>query len=788
MPLDALLPQPFVTPQTPQATPDGKPSAAQPCAAAVAAARSCLATYLAAPASAEAWTNFSNAVQAAANAAAALPHSATDAILRADLGELIRKVVAAGVQERLAVSDAAVPVAKGWPGLVAQMLLRPAWAIAVLPELERVPEWLMLTCAEWLFAVPESFAAPGQADAYAAHCERQLTKLVEGVERNPGALAVRTALDHYQTRSNQALLRLSSQSLRRHAELHARLIARLERKKISVEPPVAIGREGRLLRLGFVVPEFDGSAAMHATMPLLGHLDPDRFETQVFILRPTENRWESAVRQSAAQVQTLPADVAEQAALIAGSMLDVLVFCGELTGSFGDLAKLATARLAPLQVATSAHHGGTTGFVNIDVFVAGAFTEVDKDPAQFSERLAVMAGPARTFDFVTGTGAVETQITRADVGLPADAVVFAAAADWTQITPEVLASWSRLLSAVPNSRLLFQRTGADAVDADIAARACAAIDRALAGAGIADDRSVLLTAVPASQHELEAVLSLGDVYLDVSGEDAAAVAALSRGVPVVTHAGAHLRGQRVAALLRSIGCSELIAPRAEEMNGLVVGLARNAEQRAGLAERIRSTMACVAWPFDALATGDAFGDVLESAFDEMLSVGERKLHGNDGPIQINGDAIALPEHLRAAEQALSDADYFNAAAEARQMLRAQPANAVARALLGRALLGLGQVARAVDYLLPAVEAADANAARWLYLAQAMHGNGQSSEAIQALQTSLQLDVTNGEAWLMLIDLAEAVGATDLARDAFTELKRHAPNHPQIAALSARLGC
>jgi hypothetical protein len=41
---------------------------------------------------------------------------------------------------------------------------------------------------------------------------------------------------------------------------------------------------------------------------------------------------------------------------------------------------------------------------------------------------------------------------------------------------------------------------------------------------------------------------------------------------------------------------------------------------------------------------------------------------------------------------------------------------------------------------------------------------------------------------MLVDLAEAGGALDIARDALDALREVAPDHPELENLSARLSC
>ena len=95
----------------------------------------------------------------------------------------------------------------------------------------------------------------------------------------------------------------------------------------------------------------------------------------------------------------------------------------------------------------------------------------------------------------------------------------------------------------------------------------------------------------------------------------------------------------------------------------------------------------------------------------------------------------------------------------------------------------GNTSRAVDYLLAAVQQSDATPAMWFALAKALRDNRQPGEAIQVLETCIRLDGANVEALFMLHELAEAAGATEIARDVFECLKQAAPEDPRVLALS-----
>src|SRR5882724_4540913 len=75
-------------------------------------------------------------------------------------------------------------VAQGWPGLLASMLLVPAWQLPDAPLLDKVAPWLWAEYTRYLFYTPKGFAAPGQAKAYAAHALRRLEELAGWGQKN----------------------------------------------------------------------------------------------------------------------------------------------------------------------------------------------------------------------------------------------------------------------------------------------------------------------------------------------------------------------------------------------------------------------------------------------------------------------------------------------------------------------------------------------------------------------------------------------------------------------------
>jgi predicted O-linked N-acetylglucosamine transferase (SPINDLY family) len=163
---------------------------------------------------------------------------------------------------------------------------------------------------------------------------------------------------------------------------------------------------------------------------------------------------------------------------------------------------------------------------------------------------------------------------RKQFDLPSDGFVFCCFNSCHKITPEIFASWMRILARVPGSVLWFSQTNALAADS---------LRRSALQQGIAGDRMIFAEHM-ASLPEHLARQALGDLFLDTLPYNAHATAmdALWSGLPVLTRIGDGFAGRVGASLLQTIQLPELIATTPEQYEDLAVGLARNPERLAGI--------------------------------------------------------------------------------------------------------------------------------------------------------------------------------------------------------------
>lgn len=198
-------------------------------------------------------------------------------------------------------------------------------------------------------------------------------------------------------------------------------------------------------------------------------------------------------------------------------------------------------------------------------------------------------------------------------------------------------------------------------------------------------------------------------------------------------------------------------------------LATDPDYRQSSAARIMERMGQGPIFVDTLAASEAFGDLIETAYDELATVGQSKFRGNPTPVRTTMSADV-------EQIALMDP-----AAAARQVLRRSPADPAARHTIGRELLAAGRSQRAATYLLGALQGEEGKAGLWLDVARALQASGQLGDALQALEAGLQIDQTLLEGWVLFAEIAHTLGSAEIAREAASVARQLAPDDTRVLA-------
>jgi predicted O-linked N-acetylglucosamine transferase (SPINDLY family) len=341
---------------------------------------------------------------------------------------------------------------------------------------------------------------------------------------------------------------------------------------------------GRRLRVGYVSADFRQHAVAWFAEPLLAAHDRTCVELYCYAevaspdttterFRALADHWRSTVGVSDASL----------ADMIRDDGIDVLV---DLTGHTAGNRMLVFARKpAPVQVISPLGHGYTSGLPTMDGFLADSSLVPPGAEALFSERIMRLpriplayAPPDEMPPVGPLPAAENSHVSFGYFGRP------------ERLNDDVVAAWSRILHAVPGSRLVLN----SAPYREEAFRELVA-DRFVAQ-GIERDRLELIATAP--QPRTWAAYGDIDIALDPFPHNAGTttIEALWLGVPVVSLAGRPSVGRFGAMILHAVGMDEWVSDTVDEYVARAVAAAADlnalAQLRAGLRSRVAQSPLC----------------------------------------------------------------------------------------------------------------------------------------------------------------------------------------------------
>lgn len=255
-------------------------------------------------------------------------------------------------------------------------------------------------------------------------------------------------------------------------------------------------------------------------------------------------------------------------------------------------------RPAPMQ-AQFLGYPGTMGASHIDYLIGDDIVTPPEHQTFYSEKLVRL--PVAYLPNVPRPA--PAQLTRADFGLPPDAILFCAFTQPYKISPDTFAAWMRILARVPGS-LLWLRDGADITKRNLS--------NAAQSHGV--DPARLIFAGPVEADAYFARLALSDLYLDtfIYGAHTTAGDVLWAGTPLVTILGDAFPARVASSLLSQAGLGELIAADASAYEELAVALASDPARRTSLRAHLQQNQARI---FNAAS----FAGHLEAAYRQIAA-------------------------------------------------------------------------------------------------------------------------------------------------------------------------
>lgn len=385
-----------------------------------------------------------------------------------------------------------------------------------------------------------------------------------------------------------------------HRDLATRLVA--QRRPA---PPIPAHPRRDRIRIGYFSSDYQYHATLHLFADALEAHDRDRFEIiGVSLAKPVDDAWRARAEAACDRFVDVHGVTDREAARIVRALeIDIAV---DLKGyTLNNRFGLFLERVAPVQVAYLGYPG-TSGASCIDYILADAVVIPETHHGYYTERVVTLPGcyqPNAPLRPLAGLA------TRADEGLPEDAIVYCSFNQVHKITPPVFEQWMAVLRAVEGSVLWLWVPEEDAR---------ANLRREAAARGVAADRLCFAMSAPLEYH-LDR-LRLADLFLDTFPYTAHTTASdsIRAGVPLVTCPGDSFASRVAASLLTAIDMPELIASDHAAYRALAIALgadrARLSALRAKLADRRdRSSV------FDPVGAARK----LEAAYRAMYDISQR---------------------------------------------------------------------------------------------------------------------------------------------------------------------
>jgi predicted O-linked N-acetylglucosamine transferase (SPINDLY family) len=353
----------------------------------------------------------------------------------------------------------------------------------------------------------------------------------------------------------------------------------------------------RRLRIGYVSPDFRGHPVGRFLLPLLESHDHGSFEIYCYAsVRGADGVTDACRAHADAWRDVLGLSDEQVARTIRQDRIDILV---DLTMHTAGNRLLVFARKpAPVQV-TYLAYCGTTGLGTIDYRLTDPYLDPPgRDEPFYSEQSVRL--PETYWCY---RPPIATPPVNALPALEAGHVCFGSLNNFCKATPPALAAWSRLLQAVPGSRLLLHAHPGSHRQR---------VREFLAGQGISAERLAFIDFLPMAEYF--AVYQRIDVALDPFpyGGGTTTCDALWMGLPVVSLAGQTAVGRGGVSILSNLGLPELVARDPEQYVRIAAELAQDLSRLSGLRATLRDRMRA-----SPLMNAPRFARNVEAAYRKM---------------------------------------------------------------------------------------------------------------------------------------------------------------------------
>ncbi|MFW8565550.1 tetratricopeptide repeat protein [Orrella sp. 11846] len=335
-------------------------------------------------------------------------------------------------------------------------------------------------------------------------------------------------------------------------------------------------KDDQKIRIGYFSSDFRDHPVATLIAGVLEDHDTQRFEVLGYALdAQNTSEMRSRIGRACQRFFEVGAmSVTDLVEFVRGHDLDIAI---DLNGyTEGGRAAIFKARVAPLQISYLGYPG-TSGDHFIDYTIADSFVIPAQMRTSWTEHVIYMPDSFQPNDDSRQVNA--DGLSRAQFGLPQEAVVFCCFNKLYKLTPMVFESWMRILKRVPNSVLWLYSEDPVAQDN---------LKRQAQKQGV--DANRLVFAGRTEQYEQHlARYQLADLFLDTFpyGAHTTGSDALWAGLPVLTRTGRSFASCVGESMVQALGMPELVTRDAKQFEERAVLLA----QESGGFDRLKAQLA-----------------------------------------------------------------------------------------------------------------------------------------------------------------------------------------------------
>jgi predicted O-linked N-acetylglucosamine transferase (SPINDLY family) len=361
------------------------------------------------------------------------------------------------------------------------------------------------------------------------------------------------------------------------------------------------------IRVGYFSADLHRHATAHLIAELFERHDRKNFEVFAFSFGPaTDDEMQQRLKAGADQFIDVRAKTDREIAALAREMeIDIAVDLKGIT--VGHRIGIFAHRAAPIQV-NYLGYPGTIGAPYMDYIIADNVIIPDASVQHYSEEVVRMPDSYQVNDRKRKVS--DRKFTRAELGLPENAIVFCCFNNNFKIMPYIFDVWMNIMHSVPNSVLWLiadNPTAAENLQWEAERR------------GIEKKRLVFAERISPEEHL--ARHEHADLFLDTYPYNAHTTAsdALWVGLPVITCPGETFASRVAASLLTAMDLKELIFENLYELEQTAIALAKDPARLAALKEKVRKNRAT-----SPLFDTDRFARAIESGYQQMIAAQRTK--------------------------------------------------------------------------------------------------------------------------------------------------------------------